>query len=74
MRTSVIFVAVLLTASAFRCWARPAWASSALKRSMCSNRTNFNQPNTGITNSAFGTLTGTDGNPRILPLAIKIVF
>jgi hypothetical protein len=38
------------------------------------NRTNFGQPNTGITNSNFGRLTGTDGNPRILQLALKIVF
>src|SRR5262249_16430886 len=38
------------------------------------NRTNFSNPNTGITNSNFGRLTGTDGNPRILQLAIKIVF
>ena len=38
------------------------------------NRTNFGQPNTGITNSNFGRLTATDGNPRILQLAIKIVF
>ena len=39
-----------------------------------SNRTNFGQPNTGITNSTFGRLTGTDGNPRILQLAVKILF
>jgi hypothetical protein len=38
------------------------------------NRTNFGLPNTGITNTSFGALTGTDGNPRILQLAIKIQF
>jgi hypothetical protein len=38
------------------------------------NRTNFGQPNTGITNVNFGKLTGTDGEPRILQLAIKIQF
>ena len=38
------------------------------------NRTNFGLPNTGITNVNFGRLTGTDGNPRILQLAIKILF
>jgi len=38
------------------------------------NRTNFGQPNTGITNVNFGKLTSTDGNPRILQLAIKILF
>jgi hypothetical protein len=38
------------------------------------NRTNFGQPNTGITNVNFGKLTGTDGNPRILQLAIKVLF
>ena len=38
------------------------------------NRTNFGLPNTGITNSNFGRLTSTDGDPRILQLAIKISF
>ncbi len=38
------------------------------------NRTNFGLPNTGITNTSFGTLTSTDGNPRILQLAVKILF
>ena len=38
------------------------------------NRTNFALPNTGITNVNFGKLTGTDGNPRILQLAIKVLF
>src|SRR5215813_10142207 len=38
------------------------------------NRTNFGQPNTGITNSNFGRLTGTDGDPRILQLSFKINF
>jgi hypothetical protein len=38
------------------------------------NRTNFGQPNTGITNVNFGKLTSTDGNARILQLAVKILF
>ncbi len=38
------------------------------------NRTNFNLPNTGITNSNFGKLLSTDGDPRILQLALKIMF
>ncbi len=38
------------------------------------NRTNFGLPNTGITNSNFGKLTGTDGEPRILQLSFKINF
>ena len=38
------------------------------------NRTNFNVPVTGITNPNFGRLTGTDGEPRILQLALKIAF
>jgi len=38
------------------------------------NRTNFGLPNTGITNSNFGKLTGTDGDPRILQLALKFSF
>jgi hypothetical protein len=38
------------------------------------NRTNFGLPNTGITNVNFGRLTGTDGDPRILQLALKIAF
>jgi hypothetical protein len=38
------------------------------------NRTNFSLPNTGLTNPAFGQLTSTDGDPRILQLAIKVIF
>jgi Carboxypeptidase regulatory-like domain/TonB dependent receptor len=38
------------------------------------NRTNFAPPNTGLTNPAFGQLTSTDGDPRILQLAVKVVF
>ncbi len=38
------------------------------------NRTNFGLPNTGITNVNFGRLTGTDGDPRILQMAIKFHF
>ena len=38
------------------------------------NRTNFSLPNTGITNSNFGKLLSTDGDPRILQLALKIIF
>ena len=38
------------------------------------NRTNFGNPNTGLTNVNFGRLTATDGDPRILQLAVKINF
>lgn len=38
------------------------------------NRTQFGLPNTGLTNVNFGRLTGTDGDPRILQLALKIHF
>jgi hypothetical protein len=38
------------------------------------NRTNFSNPNTGITNPNFGRLTGTDGEPRIMQLALKFAF
>ncbi len=38
------------------------------------NRTNFGLPNTGITNPNFGKLTSTDGGPRILQLALKVIF
>ncbi len=37
------------------------------------NRTNFSNPVTGITNVNFGRLTGA-GSPRILQLAVKIIF
>jgi hypothetical protein len=37
------------------------------------NRTNFNNPVTGLTNSKFGQLTSA-GDPRILQMAIKIAF
>src|SRR5207247_2595137 len=38
------------------------------------NRTNLGQPNTGITNPNFGRILGTDGDPRILQLALKVEF
>lgn len=38
------------------------------------NRTNFGLPDTGLTSPTFGQLTSTDGNARILQLALKIVF
>ena len=38
------------------------------------NRTNFSLPNTGITNSNFGKLLTTDGDPRILQMALKFYF
>ena len=38
------------------------------------NRTNFNLPNGGITNPNFGKLLSTDGDPRILQLALKFNF
>ena len=38
------------------------------------NRTNFGLPNTGITNSNFGKLVSTDGDPRILQMALKFYF
>jgi hypothetical protein len=38
------------------------------------NRTNFGNPVTGITNPNFGRLTGTDGDPRILQMAVKFAF
>jgi hypothetical protein len=38
------------------------------------NRTNLGQPNTGITNQNFGRILGTDGDPRILQLALKVEF
>jgi hypothetical protein len=37
------------------------------------NRTNFNNPVTGLTNPRFGQLTGA-GDPRILQLAVKLLF
>ncbi|HWB95425.1 MAG TPA: TonB-dependent receptor, partial [Bryobacteraceae bacterium] len=37
------------------------------------NRTNFNQPVTGLTNPDFGQLTSA-GDPRILQLAVKVIF
>jgi hypothetical protein len=38
------------------------------------NRTNFNLPDTGLTSPTFGQLTSTDGNARIIQLAVKFVF
>jgi len=37
------------------------------------NRTNFSNPVTGLTNTNFGRLTGA-GAPRIVQLAVKIIF
>ncbi len=37
------------------------------------NRTNFNNPVTGLTNSNFGKLTSA-GDPRILQIALKVIF
>jgi hypothetical protein len=37
------------------------------------NRTNFGNPVTGLTNANFGRLTSA-GSPRIVQLAVKIVF
>ena len=38
------------------------------------NRTNMALPNRSITNSAFGRITSTDGDPRILQFALKFFF
>ena len=38
------------------------------------NRTNLELPNRSITNSNFGRITGTDGDPRILQLGLKFFF
>jgi carboxypeptidase family protein len=38
------------------------------------NATHLGNPVTGITNSNFGRITGTDGNPRILPMALKVAW
>jgi hypothetical protein len=38
------------------------------------NRTNLSLPNTGITNVNFGRILATDGDPRILQMALRIEF
>jgi hypothetical protein len=38
------------------------------------NRTNLTLPNTGITKPNFGKILNTDGDPRILQLALKLAF
>jgi hypothetical protein len=38
------------------------------------NRANFGNPNTGVTNSAFGTITAQNGLPRQLQLAARVSF
>lgn len=38
------------------------------------NRTNFGLPNTGMTNPSFGQLVKTDGDPRILQIAARLMF
>ena len=38
------------------------------------NRTNFALPDTGLSDPAFGQLTGTTGSSRILQLAVKLAF
>ena len=38
------------------------------------NATHLSNPNTSITNSNFGKITGTDGEPRILQLGLKFFF
>jgi hypothetical protein len=38
------------------------------------NATHMSNPNTGITNSNFGKILGTDGDPRILQMALKVAW
>jgi hypothetical protein len=38
------------------------------------NRTDLSLPVTGLTNSLFGRITGTDGDPRILQFSLKLMF
>ena len=36
------------------------------------NATHLGNPNTGLTNTNFGKILGTDGEPRILQMALKV--
>jgi hypothetical protein len=38
------------------------------------NRTNLQNPNTTVTNSALGTITAQNGFPRQIQLAVKVSF
>jgi hypothetical protein len=38
------------------------------------NQTNFGNPNTTPTNSAFGRITGTSGDARTWQFALRLVF
>lgn len=38
------------------------------------NHTNFGDPNVTVSNSAFGRVTGTNGDPRIGQLSLKVLF
>jgi hypothetical protein len=38
------------------------------------NATHLNLPNTGLTNSNFGRILSTDGDPRILQMALKLLW
>ena len=38
------------------------------------NATHMNNPVTGLTNPNFGRITGTDGDPRILQMALKVAW
>jgi len=38
------------------------------------NATHLSNPVTGLTNPNFGKITGTDGDPRILQMALKVAW
>ena len=38
------------------------------------NATHLANPVTGLTNPNFGKITGTDGDPRILQMALKVAW
>ena len=38
------------------------------------NATHMSNPVTGMTNPKFGQITGTDGDPRILQMALKVIW